>query len=98
VVSIGYGDGYPQHAPEGTPVLVRGKIVSLVGQVSMDTLMIDVSGLPGANIHDEVTLWGKDLPIEYVASVMGIPPTVLLTGMSHRVSRSIVDLESDDLM
>jgi alanine racemase len=94
VVSIGYGDGYPQHAPEGTPVLVRGKIVTLVGQISMDSLTIDVSGLPNVNIHDEVTLWGENLPIEYVASVIGIPPTVLLTGISHRVSRSIVDLET----
>lgn len=93
VVSIGYGDGYPVNAPEGTPVLVRGKMVGLIGQVSMDSLTIDVSSVPNVNIHDEVTLWGEDLPIEYVASVIGLSPSGLLTGLSHRVARFVLSLE-----
>ena len=41
VVAIGYGDGYPRHAPAGTPVLVNGERVPLVGRVSMDMIMVD---------------------------------------------------------
>ncbi|NIQ10980.1 MAG: alanine racemase, partial [Gammaproteobacteria bacterium] len=42
VVAAGYGDGYPRHAPSGTPVLVNGKRVSLIGRASMDMLTVDL--------------------------------------------------------
>ncbi len=95
VVSLGYGDGYPQNAPEGTPVLIRGKMLSLVGQVSMDSLTVDVSSLAQVNIHDEVIFWGEDLPIEYVATVMRSTPSALLTGLTPRVSREVLRFDID---
>jgi alanine racemase len=93
VVSIGYGDGYPQKAPEGTPVLVRGRMAPIIGRVSMDSLTVDVSKILGVKLNDEVILWGEDLPVELVASEMDCSPTVLLTGINHRVCRQVVDLE-----
>lgn len=68
VAAIGYGDGYPRHAPNGTPVLLKGKRVPLVGRVSMDMITLDISSEPQAKIGDVVTLWGKGLPVEEVAT------------------------------
>jgi alanine racemase len=48
IVAIGYGDGYPRHVPSGTPVLVNGRRVPLVGRVSMDMLYVDLRGQPEA--------------------------------------------------
>src|SRR6267143_843745 len=51
VVACGYADGYPRHAPSGTPVLVNGRRTRTVGRVSMDMICIDISGIPGADIE-----------------------------------------------
>ena len=59
VVACGYADGYPRHAPTGTPVLVSGLRSRIVGRVSMDMLTVDLSGLLQAGIGTEVTLWGR---------------------------------------
>lgn len=89
-VSIGYGDGYPQCAPNGTPVKIHGKIVPLAGRVSMDTLTIDVTDVPKTAVGDEVILWGDSLPVEQVAEAMKASMYGLLTGVTARVRRSLV--------
>lgn len=61
VVAIGYADGYPRLAPNNTPVAVDGKIVPLVGRVSMDMLTIDLTDHPQAGIGSRVELWGKHI-------------------------------------
>jgi len=71
VVAIGYADGYPRHAPSGTPVLVNDTRVPLVGRVSMDMITVDLRNQPNARIGDPVVLWGKNLPVEEVASLAG---------------------------
>lgn len=71
VVAIGYADGYPRHAPSGTPVLVNGTRVPLVGRVSMDMITVDLRNQPNARIGDPVILWGKNLPVEEVSSLAG---------------------------
>lgn len=71
VAAIGYGDGYPRHAPAGTPVLVNGAPAPLVGRVSMDLVTIDLRGQPGARPGDPVELWGPALPVETVAEAAG---------------------------
>lgn len=86
-VAMGYGDGYPRHARNGTPVLVNGRRVSLVGRVSMDMLSVDLTDLPDAGIGDEVELWGKHLPINEVARVCETIPYTLVTGITRRVPR-----------
>ncbi|OOZ38696.1 alanine racemase [Solemya elarraichensis gill symbiont] len=67
VAAIGYGDGYPRHAPSGTPVLVNGKRAPLVGRVSMDLITIDLREHPNAAVGDSVVLWGEGLPVEEIA-------------------------------
>lgn len=65
-VAIGYGDGYPRHIDEGTPVLLNGKQAPIIGRVSMDLLTVNLSG-SNAAVGDEVTLWGEDLPVDVIA-------------------------------
>jgi len=87
VVAMGYADGYPRALPSGTPVLIRGVRVELVGRVSMDMITLDLSNCPGASLGDEVVLWGQGLPVEEIASRAGTLSYEILTGVSQRVPR-----------
>ena len=89
VVAVGYGDGYPREMPSGTPLLLNGKPVPLVGRVSMDTLMVDLRQQPQAQVGDEVILWGKALPAETIASAANTIPYTLFCGITDRVTRRI---------
>lgn len=84
VVGVGYGDGYPQFASSGTPVLVKGKECQVVGRVSMDMLTVDLTSQPEAKIGDEVVLWGAGLPVERVARSSHTSPYEILTRMTPR--------------
>ncbi len=86
VAAIGYGDGYPRHAPNGTPVLVRGRRVPMVGRVSMDKITLDLRGVREAEVGDEVVLWGDGLPIEEVAQAAGTIGYELMCGVHGRVA------------
>lgn len=86
-VSCGYADGYPRHAPSGTPVMVRGQRVTLVGRVSMDMLMVDLTDLPEAAEGDAVELWGTQLPVDEVAQAAGTIGYELLSKVTARVPR-----------
>ncbi|MDX1368090.1 alanine racemase [Pseudomonas sp.] len=90
-VSCGYADGYPRHAPSGTPLLVRGQRVPLVGRVSMDMLAVDLSDLPAARMGDEVQLWGAQLPVDEVARAAGTIGYELLSKVTPRVPRRYCD-------
>jgi len=85
VVAIGYADGYPRHAPTGTPVLVRGRECPLIGRVSMDMLEVDLTGVPEAEVGDGVTLWGEGLPVERIAEAAGTISYDLLTRVAGRL-------------
>lgn len=88
VVSIGYGDGYPRHAASGTPVLVNGERVPLIGRVSMDMLMVDLREQPDAKVGDKVVLWGEGLLVEEIARAAGTIAYELLCGVTKRVQFS----------
>jgi alanine racemase len=89
VIAIGYGDGYPRHAENGTPVYVNGRIVPLVGRVSMDMITVDLGEDLKDKVGDEATLWGADLPIEQVAKYATTIPYELLCNISRRVHITI---------
>jgi len=89
VVACGYGDGYPRHAPSGTPVLVNGFLVPLIGRVSMDMICVDLGELP-ASVGDDVTLWGADNPIEDVAKAADTIAYELICNVSERVERIVI--------
>ena len=87
IVPIGYGDGYPRHAPGGAPVLVSGVRVPLAGRVSMDMISVDLTDHHGAGIGDSVELWGKNLGVNEVASSAGTIGYELLSGLTGRLPR-----------
>ena len=84
VIAAGYGDGYTRHVPGGTPVLVNGRRVPVVGRVSMDLTTVDLGPDSEDSVGDPVILWGDGLPVEEVAERAGTIPYHLLTGVSHR--------------
>jgi alanine racemase len=86
IAAIGYGDGYPRRAATGTPVLVRGLRVPLIGRVSMDMISVDLTDCPAAEIGDTVTLWGQGLPVEEIARCADTIPYVLLCNVTQRVN------------
>lgn len=89
-VAIGYGDGYPRSAPDGTPTIVSGTIAPIAGRVSMDMLTIDVTGLDHVDIGSPVTLWGQDMNVNEIADHAGTIGYELLTRVSGRVARNYV--------
>lgn len=93
VVGVGYGDGYPQFAKNGTPVLVNGRECELVGRVSMDMLTVDLRNQPNANIGDEVVLWGSGLPVERVARHSHTSAYEILTRMTPRPKIDVLTIE-----
>jgi alanine racemase len=90
VATIGYGDGYPRHAPPGTPVLVNGRRVPLAGRVSMDMITLDLRTQPQARAGDPVVLWGEGLPVEEVAEHAGTIAYELLCRVAERIPRVVV--------
>ncbi|HUH37454.1 MAG TPA: alanine racemase [Spongiibacteraceae bacterium] len=84
-VGIGYGDGYPRHAPNGTPVLVNGHRAALAGRVSMDSICVDVTDCGPVSPGDPVELWGRALPAREIADHAGTISYALFTGISQRV-------------
>jgi alanine racemase len=85
VVACGYADGYPRHAPTGTPVLVNGKRTRTVGRVAMDMICVDISDIPEAYIGTPVTLWGEGLSADEVAAAAGTVSYELLCALAPRV-------------
>jgi len=90
VIAIGYGDGYPRHAQNGTPVLLNGRVVRLVGRVSMDMITVDLGSDHHDKIGDIATLWGKGLPVEVVAQHATTIPYELLCNITRRVQIDVV--------
>ena len=84
IIAAGYGDGYSRRFRNGTPVMLNGRRVSLIGNVSMDMIAVDL----GANAKDQVgaiaTLWGDDLPVEELASWADTIPYELVCGVTNR--------------
>jgi alanine racemase len=85
VVAMGYGDGYPRSAPNGTPVWLNGRMVPIVGRVSMDMLCVDLGLNSQDKVGDRVVLWGPELPVEQVAKAVGTIAYELVTKLTSRV-------------
>jgi alanine racemase len=88
-IGIGYADGYPRHAINGTPVLINGKTYPLAGRVSMDLITVDVSA-GGVNIGDEVILWGEGLSANLIAKQANTISYELFTSVTNRVKKHYI--------
>ncbi|NLK85278.1 MAG: alanine racemase [Aeromonadales bacterium] len=86
VISCGYGDGYPRCAPNGTPVLVNGRIVPTAGHVCMDMMFVDLGPNAKDRIGDKAVLWGKGLPVETIAKKCNTIPYELICHIMPRVN------------
>jgi alanine racemase len=94
VVACGYADGYPRVVPTGTPVLVDGVRVRIVGRVSMDMITVDLTHCPAAGVDSEVTLWGNgphgsELPIDEIARAAGTVGYELMCALAQRVPATV---------
>jgi alanine racemase len=91
VLAAGYGDGIHRSLSNRGNVLIRGKLAPMVGIVSMDVTMVDVTAVPGVEIGDPATIYGTDgkftHPANLVARSVGTVTSDLLCAVSHRVPR-----------
>ena len=94
VVACGYADGYPRHAPTGTPIVVGGRRTRTLGRVSMDMLCADLTGIAAAGIGTAVTLWGDGMAADDVAAAAGTVSYELLCALAPRVPVSEVGSET----
>ena len=87
-IRIGYADGYPRSLSNGNGrVLIKGKLVPVVGLICMDMTMVDVTDIPGIEEGEEVVVFGKGLPVSDLADWAGTIPYDIMTGISQRVKR-----------
>ena len=91
IISAGYGDGYSRHFRNGTPVLLNGRRVPLIGKVSMDMLAVDLGPDASDRPGDVATLWGDELPVEEIAPYADAIPYELVGGVTHREAALAVD-------
>ncbi len=97
VVACGYADGYPRHAPNGTPVLVAGKKARLAGRVSMDMITVDLSDVPEARVGSPVVLWGEGMPVDDVARAASTVGYELLCAVAPRVPFVVTNVARVDV-
>jgi alanine racemase len=90
VLAVGYGDGYPRHAQDGTPVMIKGVRYPLVGRVAMDMMTVDI-GDTHIQVGDEAILWGGELPAEEVATHADTISYTLFCGITRRVLKRVVE-------
>lgn len=89
IISAGYGDGYTRHFRTGTPVLINGRRVPLIGNVSMDMIAVDLGADAPDAVGDVATLWGDGLAVEEVAPWADAIPYELVCGVMNREDSEI---------
>lgn len=88
VLPVGYADGLNRHLSGGRgKVLIRKKLVPIVGNICMDMCMVDVTNIPDVEEGEEVIIFGNDYPVTEIARQLGTIPYEVLTGISRRVKR-----------
>lgn len=94
-IPIGYADGYPRSARNGTPVLVNGRLAKLAGRVSMDLITVDVTNIGPVQVGDPVELWGKSLPVSVIADYNDLSGYEILARIPKRLPRIPLNLQID---
>jgi alanine racemase len=88
---MGYGDGWPRALGNRGCVLIRGNRVRIIGRISMDMIVVDVTGLETVSPGDEVTLIGRDgdeeITVDEVAAQVDTISYEILTGLTPRLPR-----------
>ena len=90
-VPVGYADGVNRHFGRGNAsFVVRGIECPTIGNICMDLCMVDVSGVPDVSVGDSVEIFGPEMPVERLASILDTIPYEILTSVSQRVKRVYV--------
>lgn len=95
-IPIGYDDGYPRGLSNRAHVIVRGAFASVIGRISMDLTLVDVTGIAGVELGDEVTLLGTQsgtglaITAEELAKTSGRLSYEITCGIGQRVPRFVV--------
>ncbi len=95
VLSIGYADGLSRLLSGKAEFLLRGQRIKQIGRICMDMCMADISNIPDAEVGDEVTVFGEELPIEEHAEKIGTISYEMLCGVSVRVPRIYTHRKSE---
>ena len=84
-LAIGYADGLPRVLDDGATILLNGVACSILGRVSMDSIAIDLTGVPDAQLQDRAIIWGPEHPAELLARAAGTITYELFTSIrGHR--------------
>lgn len=94
-LGIGYGDGWPRSLGNRGEVLLRGQRVPVIGRISMDMTVVDVTGVLGVQTGDEAILIGRqgdlEITVDEVAAQAGTISYEILTGLTPRLQRMDAD-------
>lgn len=85
VVACGFADGYMRGTAQGTPVWVEGQFASIVGNIAMDVMTIDVTDIPEAKVGSDVELWGEHIHVEDLAARAGTIAAEITCALTKRV-------------
>ena len=95
-VGIGYGDGYPRHVSgNGADVWIRGRRLPILGRVTMDQLMVDVTAAADVMEGDEVEIFGPNIPVDEIAEKAETIVWEIFTGITPRVTRCYHGIETE---
>jgi len=88
LVPFGYADGFPRQNVSSCSVAIRGTRCAILGRISMDSMIVDLSKVPKVDVGEPVELWGETVPVEEIAGELGAIPHQILTGIGDRVKRT----------
>ena len=87
LIPFGYADGFPRQEISSSSVAIRDKRCAILGRISMDSMIVDLSSLGSVDVGEPVELWGDNVPLEEIAADSGTIPHHVLTGLGKRVKR-----------
>jgi alanine racemase len=95
-LAVGYADGYPRSlSGAGAEVLIRGRRCAVLGRVTMDQVLVDVSGCGAVEAGEEAVLLGcqgnEEVSVRELARKAGTIPWEIFTGVGNRVERVLVE-------
>ena len=90
VVAIGYAEGYPRSAIDGTPVFINGVNSKIAGSVSMDMITIDLTSVPNPQIGNYVELFGENISVDEVAKYCNTISYEILSKITRRVYKTYI--------
>lgn len=90
VLPLGYGDGFSRKLSNKAHVLIKGRKVSIIGNICMDQLILDLTDIDDIKVGEEVIIYGEDNPVEYFADILDTISYEIYCNISERIPRIYV--------